>query len=101
MARTPFCSQVLFLVAFFSCHPERSRGTPIFLDASRPTPNHGSNAVCETRAASDHERAFIHPNRRTFRARLRACVLRARFLECRRPLTAQSAAASSRLRFSK
>jgi hypothetical protein len=37
MARTPFCSEVLFLGALFLCHPERSRGTP---DLSRRQPTH-------------------------------------------------------------
>jgi hypothetical protein len=52
IAKTPFCSQVLFHVAFVLCHPERSRGTRIVLDACRRTLNHRSTAVCDARASS-------------------------------------------------
>jgi hypothetical protein len=42
MARTPFCSQVLFPVACVLCHPERSRGTP---DLSRRAPTHPQSRI--------------------------------------------------------
>jgi hypothetical protein len=76
MARAPFCSQVLFPVAcflchpeFFLCHPERScvipseaEGPRIFLDARRRTLNHGSTAVSDARASFRHlchSRCFV------------------------------------------
>src|SRR5271167_705868 len=54
MAKTPFCSQVLFPVSFravFCVIPSEAEGPRIFLDASRHTPNHGSTDVCDARVS--------------------------------------------------